>query len=151
MEIKKWVEYGIIPYEALLLADPNISEIKRYFYQSDVFLIEEEEYTVGVVCIQNKEDCSEIVNIAVLAEYQGLGYGKQLLDYAISHVKQLRSKNLIVKTANSSIQALAFYQKAGFRMVEIVPDYFTTSYSESIWENGILAQDQIILQLSWME
>lgn len=145
MEIKKWTEYDIIPYEVLLLADPDKSAIHRYFFQSDVFLLIVDERTCGVICIQNENDCSEIVNIAVLPDYQGRHYGQKLLEHAIMNIKKSHKHTLIAKTANSSIQALAFYQKAGFRMTEIIPDYFPKHYSEPIFENGILAQDQIVM------
>lgn len=146
MKIKKWTECDIIPYEVLLLADPDQEEVNRYFFQSDVFLLIENECICGVVCIQNKEDCSEIINIAVLPAYQNRNYGKKLLQHAIIYAGELNQSTLLVKTANSSIQALAFYQKAGFRMVEIIPNYFTQHYSEPIFENGILTQDQIVLK-----
>ncbi|MBA3925736.1 GNAT family N-acetyltransferase [Listeria rustica] len=145
MKIKKWTECDIIPYELLLLADPDKSAIDRYFFQSDVFLLIADDQTCGVICIQNEGDCSEIVNIAVLPNYQGRQYGKELLEHAITNTKKLYNHTLIVKTANSSMQALAFYQKAGFRMIEIIPDYFLKHYSEPIFENGILAQDQIVM------
>ncbi|WP_430536001.1 GNAT family N-acetyltransferase [Listeria rocourtiae] len=147
MEIRKWNKSDTIPYELLLLADPDRSAIDGYFLQSDTFLLleGEGECVCGVVCIQNGEDSSEIVNIAVSPSYQGQDYGKKLIQRAIRHALGLHKSTLIVKTANSSIQALAFYQKTGFRMVAIIPDYFTQNYVNPIFENGIRAQDQIVL------
>ncbi|MBC1435828.1 GNAT family N-acetyltransferase [Listeria rocourtiae] len=145
MEIRKWNKCDAIPYELLLLADPDRSAIDCYFLQSDVFLLLERECIYGVICIQNGEDSSEIVNISVSPSYQGQGYGKKLIQQALTHALWLHKSPLIVKTANSSIQALAFYQKNGFRMVAIIPDYFTKNYAYPIFENGIRAQDQIVL------
>ncbi|MBC1501759.1 GNAT family N-acetyltransferase [Listeria weihenstephanensis] len=145
MEIKKWLKYDIIPYEILLLADPDIPTIDRYFFESDVFLLQDGTYVSGVICIKSKEEAAEIMNIAIAPEYQGHKYGTQLLEHAIHHVTSLHKDQIIIKTANSSIQALAFYQKLGFRMIAIIPDFFTKHYPDPIWENGILAQDQIVL------
>ncbi|EAW7004505.1 N-acetyltransferase, partial [Listeria monocytogenes] len=39
-----------------------------------------------------------------------------------------------------------FYQKNGFRMQHIIPNYFTENYpNQTITENGIVCLDQIIL------
>ncbi|EAD3103456.1 N-acetyltransferase, partial [Listeria monocytogenes] len=67
---------------------------------------------------------------------------EKAFDYAI-HKHFIK---IIVKTGNSSIDQLAFYQKNGFRMQHIIPNYFTENYpNQTITENGIVCLDQIIL------
>ncbi|RIO99278.1 GNAT family N-acetyltransferase, partial [Staphylococcus gallinarum] len=48
-------------------------------------------------------------------------------------------------TGNSSIGQLAFYQKAGFRIVAVEMNYFVNNYEDPIYENGILCRDLIRL------
>ena len=52
---------------------------------------------------------------------------------------------MIVGTANSSIDNIAFYQKLGFRMAEIKRDFFK-AYPTPIFENGIIALDMIVFE-----
>ncbi|MBC2258317.1 GNAT family N-acetyltransferase [Listeria booriae] len=151
MQIVQWTENDAIPYELLYLADPDKDMIDCYFFQSDVFLLKINEDIVGVVCIQSQEKTAEIMNIAITPTYQGARYGTNLMNCAIKHVKKLHKDTLLVKTANSSIQALTFYKKNGFKISKIVSNYFVENYAQPIWEDGIQAQDQIILSLNLHE
>ena len=67
--------------------------------------------------------------------------------FAKSIAKEQHYKQLDVRTGNSSISQLAFYQKAGFRIIEIIPDYFTIHYEEPIIEDGIPCLDQLKLSI----
>ena len=53
-----------------------------------------------------------------------------------------------VGTGNSSLDALAFYQRAGFRIVGVIPDFFVDNYPEPIVENGIRCIDMVRLRLT---
>ncbi|MBC1307996.1 GNAT family N-acetyltransferase [Listeria booriae] len=151
MQIVQWTENDAIPYRLLYLADPDKDMIDRYFFRSDVFLLKVDKDIVGVVCIQSQGKTAEIMNIAISPTYQGARYGTNLINCAIKHVKKLHKDTLLVKTANSSIQALTFYKKNGFKITKIVPNYFVENYAQPIWEDGIQAQDQIILSLNLHE
>jgi len=43
------------------------------------------------------------------------------------------------------LEALALYQKTGFRPVRIEPDYFPAHYPEPIYEHGIWCRDRVWL------
>ncbi|MBC8844998.1 GNAT family N-acetyltransferase, partial [Escherichia coli] len=72
---------------------------------------------IGVVCLfpLNKNQL-EIMNIVVSSEYRNQGIGKKLLEKAFDYATHKHFSKIIVKTGNSSIDQLAFYQKNGFRM-----------------------------------
>nr|MBP6562703.1 hypothetical protein [Neisseriaceae bacterium] len=53
---------------------------------------------------------------------------------------------VFVGTANSSLNQLGFYQKAGFRLSHIVPNYFIDHYPDPIIENGLRALDMVYLK-----
>jgi hypothetical protein len=55
---------------------------------------------------------------------------------------------VVVGTGNSSLDALAFYQKLGFRMEAIDRDHFVRTYPLPIVENGIFCRDMVRLGLS---
>lgn len=87
----------------------------------------------------------EIKNIAIEPRYQEQGIGKQTLALAESHYAAKGFNTMVVGTANSSISAIVFYQKAGFRINSIKKDFFL-HYPEPIVEDGIPAIDMLIFE-----
>lgn len=139
--IKQTTNY---PWALLLRADPDKKMIEQYITTSNCFVLDQ----LGVIVLQQvTPTVLEIKNIAVDAAHEQMGYGKQLLQFAIDFAKEQHYKQLDVRTGNSSISQLAFYQKAGFRIVEIIPDYFTIHYEEPIYEDGIPCIDQLRLSI----
>lgn len=96
---------------------------------------------VGVVQVIG----DEIKNLAIAPGNQGQGLGKKAIKLL---QEQPQVSRLVVGTANSSIDNLAFYQKCGFRFSDIRRDFFL-QYPEPIFENGIRALDMLMLE--WIE
>jgi len=135
-----------IPYELLLLADPSIARIEAYIFDSKIYVAQSRGKTIGVFVLQDKgEGIAEIKNIAVVESLQGQGIGKLLLKAACSIAKADGFKIIQIGTGNSSIGQLYLYQREGFSISNIVKDFFTNSYPEPIYENGILCQHMIVL------
>ncbi|EAE8345858.1 N-acetyltransferase [Listeria monocytogenes] len=142
-----WDKSQKVPYTLLLEADPSEKQIEKYLDKSHVFQLMHADNVIGIVCLfPLNNDQIEIMNIAVSSEHRNQGIGKKLLEKAFEYTSQNGFSKVIVKTGNSSIDQLAFYQKNGFRMQEIIPNYFTEHYpDQTIIENGIACLDQIIL------
>ncbi|HEM1266514.1 TPA: GNAT family N-acetyltransferase [Listeria monocytogenes] len=142
-----WDKSQPVPLTLLLDADPSEKQIATYFNKSHVLQLMQADTIIGVVCLfpLNKNQL-EIMNIVVSSEYRNQGIGKKLLEKAFDYATHKHFSKIIVKTGNSSIDQLAFYQKNGFRMQHIIPNYFTENYpNQTIIENGIAYLDQIIL------
>ncbi|WP_414052601.1 GNAT family N-acetyltransferase [Macrococcus animalis] len=129
----------------LLLADPSIEMINQYISESSIYILEQSKFIGVVVLKEVSESMIEIMNIAVSEVYQGKGYGKLMLKEAEKIAKYSGYNNLIIATANSSLNQLSLYQKCGFRIIDIKKDFFINEYKEVIMENGIRAMDKIIL------
>ncbi|MBM5694199.1 GNAT family N-acetyltransferase [Listeria seeligeri] len=142
-----WDKHTQVPLDLLLEADPSEKQIAKYLSKSTVFGLGSKEQTIGIICLLPLNDNQlEIMNIAVLKSARNKGIGKKLLEKAFEFATLQDFSEIIVKTGNSSIDQLAFYQKNGFRMQQIIPDYFSEHYPEQeITENGIACLDQIIL------
>ncbi|EFR99414.1 GNAT family N-acetyltransferase [Listeria seeligeri] len=142
-----WDKHTQVPLDLLLEADPSEKQIAKYLSKSTVFGLGSKEQTIGIICLLPLNDNQlEIMNIAVLKSARNKGIGKKLLEKAFEFTTLQDFSEIIVKTGNSSIDQLAFYQKNGFRMQQIIPDYFSEHYPEQeITENGIACLDQIIL------
>ncbi|WP_240636588.1 GNAT family N-acetyltransferase [Paenibacillus silvae] len=131
----------------LLLADESEEKVMQYLEEGDVLcLSNDSDDALGViVTVRLNSESIEIKNIAVSPDHQGQGFGKLLINKAISLHKERGIRHFVVGTANSSINNLAFYQKLGFRICDIKKDFFL-DYPEEIWENGIRAVDMIVME-----
>lgn len=133
-------------YDLLLLADPEKHMIEQYIHQSDIVTVHTNGQLIGLYVLFPINDYSaEIKNMAVTPAFQGKGIGQSILDHTFTYAHQKGIRKLIIGTGNSSIGQLYLYQKAGFRITEIKPDFFTTHYPTPIFENGIACRDMIVL------
>lgn len=131
----------------LLEADPSVEMIEKYLYAGECFLAENEGEVAGVfVLMPNTAAEIELKNISVAEKYQDQGVGKEILKYVIRIAKLEGYDSLIVKTADVSTAAIAFYKKMKFEEDMIVKGHFIKYYKEPIIENGRQAQDQVVLK-----
>jgi GNAT superfamily N-acetyltransferase len=100
---------------------------------------------VGAATMQWRADPCEIMELAVVPERHGQGIGRQIIAWLIDEARRRGKAAVLVGTANSSIDNIAFYQKTGFRMDHIRRDYFRY-YHEPIYENGIQIRDMLVFR-----
>lgn len=145
-------------WSLLLSADPEREKILAYLPSCRIFSIKRQAQTIAIALLQNvaekdaAEDSAspkecELINIAVAEDFQGQGLAKRLIQHCIDIAKDLACQEMWIGTGNSSLSQLALYQKMGFRIVEVVPDFFS-AYSPRIIENGIVCQDMLRLKRS---
>ncbi len=129
----------------------SIEGLRASFWGRECYVALEDGGVVGS-CILDDESGSmaEIVNIDIDPKKRKKGIGIILLRYAIKTARGKGFKRILAKVANSSIGWLAFYQKEGFRIVDIQRDYFSYFLREGgkpTLENGIERRDMIRLAL----
>lgn len=136
-----------LPMELLLEADPAENLVRAYCNFGWCIIGEQEGKVVGVYVLVALSDTTvEIKNLAVAESFRGQGYGRQLLQHALAEALRRDFAFVEIGTGNSSLNQLAFYQKCGFRMQAIDPDFFRRNYPEPIFENGIECRDMIRLR-----
>lgn len=136
------------PYELLYLAEPSKEAVEDYLKRGITIVGELDHEVVAVyILIHTRPFSFELVNLAVAEDYQNQGIGKQMVEDAIIRATDLNGRLLEVGTGNSQVGQLIFYQKCGFRITGVDPDFFTKHYDEKIMENGIWCQDMIRLSL----
>lgn len=134
--------------DLLLLADPDPQTVTSYVSSGHCYAVVVDGRLSGAAVLsETAPDTLEIKSIAVAPELQGRGIGKLVLAFLIQEARTREYARLTVFTGNSSLGPLALYQKAGFRMVGITPDYFIEHYAERIEEHGIHCRDRIQLHL----
>lgn len=139
-----------IPMGLLLLADPSEKSIRESLQDGNCYVLEELGEVQGAFVIgpAGIPYVAEISSIAVAEQFQSKGLGKLMMQELILIVRELGYREVRVGTGNSSIGQLAFYQKCGFRIVDIDRDYFLKNYEEEIYENGMRCCDMIILSMT---
>ncbi|MCM3744898.1 GNAT family N-acetyltransferase [Sporosarcina luteola] len=148
MKIRKLQHHEIPPYDLLLLADPSYELVEAYIADGECYVYEENDDIIGVfVIVPLSEVTVEIKNIAVSENRRGQGIGKKLLQEAIKVAKSSSYEEIEIGTGNSSIGQLALYQKCGFRISDVIKDFFVLHYDEVIMENGIQCVDMIRLRM----
>ncbi|KQL58260.1 MULTISPECIES: GNAT family N-acetyltransferase [Bacillaceae] len=144
MTIRQLHPNEVVPYDLLLLADPNKEIVDSYIKQGSFYVHEQKGQHIGCyVMIQTRPETIEIVNVAVKEALHGNGYGKALVQHAIETAKQAGYKTVEIGTSNSGIHQIALYQRCGFRLEWIDRGFFLRHYEEAIWENGIQAVDMV--------
>ena len=80
------------------------------------------EYT-GIIILKIEDNTAEILDIAVKPEYQGQGIGSMLIDYIFSQFAVSKI------TAETDDDAIGFYKKYGFTVVDITVKFDAKRYT----------------------
>ena len=136
-----------LPLDLLLEADPSESLVRAYCESGWCMVGEQDGELIGVYVLFALSDTTvEIKNLAVAETFRGGGYGRKLVQYALAEAERRGFEFVEIGTGNSSLGQLALYQKCGFRIYAIDPDFFRRNYPEAIFENGIECRDMIRLR-----
>lgn len=131
----------------LLIGDEDEKIVKSYINEGSLFTIVYKKKEVGVVqCLTDEEESAvEVKNIGLKEAYRGKGIGSK----AIKKLEVLYERNqyskMIVGTADSSLENIAFYKKAGFYRRGVKKNFFL-QYVPPIYENGLQAIDMIMFE-----
>ena len=85
-----------------------------------VYLLTNEDNLLGGVRLKGNEIDDLIVN----PDYQGMGYGKQILLWVLEHI---RADRIVLHVAEWNKKAISLYQKTGFE----ITDTFAVKVSDS--------------------
>ncbi|WP_125579934.1 GNAT family N-acetyltransferase [Levilactobacillus cerevisiae] len=131
----------------LRLADPNQSLIDAYLPQSTVYVASDVAGLAGVLVLKPQEaKMLEVMNLAVAPTKQHQGYGTAMVTFANQWADDHGYQTLRIATGTTSLTQLYLYQKCGFRVVRVEPDYFTQNYPQKITENGLILRDRLVLE-----
>jgi len=148
--VRKFRANEVLPWDLLLLADPERAVVEQYIGDGLIYVAELEDDVIGVyVLCQQGDSALELKNVSVDKGYQGRGFGKRLVLDAVAQAKALGASSLHLGTGNSSFLQLALYQKCGFRIVGVDRDFFVRNYQNPIYENGIQCRDMILLSMNF--
>lgn len=147
MEIKEITEN--YPLGLLLSADPDIKKIEKYLNKGRCFGLYDGKKLLGAYVLRMAKDATaEIENVAVFDEFQKRGYGRKLVQDAVSRAQNEGVSVLKIATGKDSFQQ-KFYESCGFKVVGVDEGYFERAYAEPIVENGQTLKDRVLMQIEF--
>ena len=130
--------------ELLLLADEQEDMIDKYINRGIMYILDDNGVKSECVVTDEGNGILEIKNIATNPKFQGMGYGKSLIDFVANKYKN-KFSILQVGTGDSPA-TIGFYVKCGFSHSHIIKNFFTDNYNHPIYEDGVKLVDMIYLR-----
>jgi ribosomal protein S18 acetylase RimI-like enzyme len=135
----------------LLLADESLEQVRTYMHSGELYaFVGHDEVPVGIVLtVPAEQNSVELKAVAVDPTQQNRGIGRRMLAAVIEELRRRGVRRAIVGTANAGIGQLAYYQKAGFRLLRIERDFFSPArgYPAVMQDNGIRLRDMVWMDL----
>ena len=87
---------------------------------TDYFFIKYNTKTIGILRLvhQKAESTTKLHRLYLDQDYQGLGLGQQLMQLSEDLAKANQSTSIWLEAMDTQLQALNFYKKSGFKIVD---------------------------------
>lgn len=144
MKIKEIKNHKKQYLSLLLLADEQENMIDRYLDRGTMYVLEDGGVKAECVITDEGDGMLEIKNIATDPDWQGMGYGKALIEF-IAEQYSGKYSVLQVGTGDSPL-TIPFYENCSFIRSHIIPNFFTDNYDHLIIEDGVQLVDMIYLR-----
>lgn len=118
---------AIVPIEQCCFASPWTVDFFRHELYNPVshfYVIEKEKVVVGYVIYWIIGRETHIANLAIHPDYRQLGYGKQLLIWAVEHARRKYAATVTLEVNAKNTNARQLYADFGFRVTGIRPHYY---------------------------
>lgn len=143
MKIQKVIHNKKMYMDLLLLADEQEDMVDRYLERGDMFILEDNGVKAECVVTKEGDRIYEIKNLAVRPDFQRRGYGRQLVEFVMSHYED--GSVWLVGTGDVP-STLGFYRRCGFSESHRVRHFFTDHYDHPIFEDGRQLVDMVYLK-----
>lgn len=121
-----------------------IAQVVGLSWRSDQFLEDIKQVhtyygvcDVGFIALSVVLDEAELVNIAVLPDFQGKGVAKELWQYALTVFADKQIQTCYLEVRESNVRAQKFYEKQGFKRVGARKNYYRDPIEHALlykWE-----------------
>lgn len=132
--------------ELLFLADEQEDMIDKYLDKGIMYVLEDNGVKAECVVTDEKNGILEIKNIATYPEFQGMGYGRTLINFIAA--KYNNQFSILQVGTGDSPSTIGFYERCGFTRSHIIKNFFTNNYDHPIYENGIQLIDMVYLRMN---
>ena len=130
----------------LLEGDESEAVLRTYLDRGDLYRVLADGEDVGAVLLVREGDGLEVRNIALLEGHRGRGLGTATIGAVAALAREAGAAELVVGTADTSVDLHRFYRRYGFREVGRRVGFFDT-YPEPVIEGGVTAHDMIMFSM----
>lgn len=97
----------------------------KLYKNACVYVCEDHENTLGLLIFYaNRKDFSFLTSIAVKRDYQGMGYGNELLRFFLRYSQNKGFKKMRLQVDSSNIKAINLYKKYGFKFEKELESHY---------------------------
>lgn len=94
-----------------------------------------EKIPIGYYSYIHIFDEAHILNVAILPEFQGKGYGNVLMEFLMSESLREGLENVTLEVRKSNERAIKLYEKFGFKCAGVRPKYYLDGEDALIFWN----------------
>lgn len=98
---------------------------------AEIYVYQLATKVIGFIDFWQIFERAEIASLAVDCDYQGKGYGKELLLFALKSVEK-KCENCFLEVRPSNATALALYRKLGFMEWRRKRDYYQDNHEDAL-------------------
>lgn len=147
MEVKK-----VLASEALLLAEVESLEQQNFSdpwgmhtlistleqAHGNIWVIREQAQVIAYLIFYIMGDEVEVARIVVHRDYQGQGYGKELMKKLLDFSKEANLKQVVLEVRESNVPAINLYKNQGFLNLGIRKKYYTNPVEDALVMSNLL-------------
>lgn len=131
--------------DLLLLADEQENMIDKYLDRGILFALYDEGLKSICVVTDEGNGGYELQSLATYEQFQGKGYGKNLVRHIFSYYKD-KGTTMLVGTGDIP-WIISFYERCGFVFSHRLENYFLDHYGTLMFEDGIQLKDKVYLKM----
>ena len=131
----------------LLEADESEAVLRTYLHRGDLYRVLAGGEDVGVVLLIREGDGLEVKNIALVEGRRGRGLGRATIEVVADLAREVGAAELVVGTADTSVDLHRFYRRCGFREDGRRVGFFD-AYPEPVVEDGVTAHDMLMFSMA---
>jgi len=93
---------------------------------TEVYLCREAEKARGSLVLKfaENDNICQIISVAVPPEFQGLGYGKEMMQFAESHAIRRQRYQIQLEVRSSNLKAIELYQSLHYEEGKTLRDFY---------------------------
>jgi len=143
MKIRKIIGDKKEYIDLLLLADEQEDMIDKYLERGEMFVLDDKGVKAECVITQEGDGVYELKNIAVLPDCQRKGYGKNSIEFLLTHYSDC---NVLFVGTGDCHSILSFYNICGFTESHRIKNFFIDNYDHPMFEDGKQLVDMVYLK-----
>ncbi len=96
------------------------------------FVLEESGKLIGYIIYRVVKEEMHVLNIAIRPDWQGKGYGKRLMKWAMERERKEGVKYVTLEVRKSNIKAIRLYEKLGFQKLRVIKNYYMQPVEDAV-------------------